>query len=145
MLKSRTVASKEIYLGRLSRGDDLLEALTAFCRENDVRLGRVRALGAVQKASIACYDQERREYDYFSIDRPLEITNLTGNVSEKDGKPIVHAHLTLADETGAAFGGHLAKGTSVFACEFVIESFAGPPFRRTHDEVTGLPLWEMDG
>ena len=34
---------------------------------------------------------------------------------------MVHAHVTLGDAEGRAFGGHLAAGTPVFACEFVIQ------------------------
>jgi len=72
----------------------------------------------------------------------MEITKLTGNVSLKDGQPMVHAHITLADEQGQAFGGHLAEGTRIFACEVIIEAYAGDIFERTWDETTGLSLWE---
>jgi predicted DNA-binding protein with PD1-like motif len=74
----------------------------------------------------------------------LEITSLTGNVSIKDGKPLVHVHVTLADKKGNAFGGHLAEGTIVFACEVCIQVFQGEPLKRGFDKTTGLPLWEMD-
>ncbi|MBW1828134.1 MAG: DNA-binding protein, partial [Deltaproteobacteria bacterium] len=47
------------------------------------------------------------------------------------------------DSTGKAFGGHLASGTIVFACEFILEALDGPAFTRGLDEVTGLPLWTM--
>jgi len=35
------------------------------------------------------------------------------------------------------------EGTIVFACEFIIEAFDGPPLERGFDETTGLPLWDM--
>ncbi len=131
----------EIIIGRLNHGDDLLEEITGICRSEDIRLGRVEALGAVQKARLGYYDQGMREYRFFTLDTHLEITKLVGNISIKDGDPFVHAHITLADEAGNAFGGHLAPGTVVFACEFVIQSFEGPPLVRDFDEVTGLALW----
>ena len=56
----------------------------------------------------------------------------------------VHAHITLADENQKSYGGHLAAGTIVFACEVVIYSFKGPEFMRDYDEETGLPLWKLD-
>ena len=71
----------------------------------------------------------------------MEITNLKGNISVKDGNPFVHAHITLADKSGKCYGGHLAPGTVVFACEFLIEALDGPVFERCLDEKTGLPLW----
>ena len=45
-------------------------------------------------------------------------------------KSVRRRHLTLANERGTTFGGHLQAGTIVFAAEFVIETFEGPDFRR---------------
>lgn len=56
---------------------------------------------------------------------------------------MLHAHVTLADGEGNAYGGHLASGTVIFACEFVLQAFDGPPFERGSDEETGLPLWSI--
>lgn len=131
-------------MGKLRHGGDLLEEITAVCTRENIRLGRIQALGAVQRARLAYYDQKTHEYRFFTIDQPLEITNLAGNISVKDGQPMVHAHVTLADSAGNAYGGHLAPGTLVFACELVIESYAGPVFERKPDTQTGLPLWAMD-
>ncbi|MBA3036250.1 MAG: DNA-binding protein, partial [Desulfobacterium sp.] len=116
---------------------------TEICRKNYIQLGRIEALGAVQKARLAFYDQQTHEYQFFRIDKLLEITQLVGNISLKDGNPMVHAHITLADKAGKTYGGHLAPGTVVFACEFILEVFEGPIFERKLDEETGLPLWTM--
>jgi hypothetical protein len=132
-----------LLMGRLGYGTDLLEELTAVCRKENVRLGSVTALGAVQKARIAFYDQVKREYRHEELNRRLEIAALVGNVSLKDGSPFIHAHVTLTDEKGKGFGGHLAPGTVVFACEFRIEAFDGPELNRVPDAETGLGLWEM--
>ena len=39
-------------------------------------------------------------------------------------------------------GGHLQKGTVVFAGEFVIEEILGPKLVRDYDPETDLPLWK---
>jgi len=131
------------FMGKLQHGADLLEELTSVCRTDDIVLGRVEALGAVTKARIGYYNQSTREYQFLEFDHPLEIAKLVGNISTKDGEPMVHAHVTLTDDRGHACGGHLATGTQVFACEFVIQELTGPPFDRSFDEETGLPLWKM--
>lgn len=131
------------FMGKLKFGGDLLKELTSVCREKDIRLGSVEAIGAVQKARIGYYDQQGREYHFFEIDKPLEITKLAGNISVRDSEPMVHAHITLADSNGRAFGGHLAEGTIVFACEFIINSYEGPGYIRDYDQQTGLPLWKI--
>lgn len=137
------IKSGKTFIGKLKFGGDLLDELTSVCEQNDIRLGRVEALGAVQKAKIGFYDQQARQYNFFEIDKSLEITKLTGNISLRDGKPMVHAHITLADSQGNAYGGHLAGGTIVFACEFIINSYNGPEYVRDYDEQTGLPLWKI--
>ena len=130
-------------MGKLSFGCDLLEELTKVTTERNVKLGRIEAIGAVQKARIGFYNQETRIYQFISFNHPLEITNLIGNISLKDGNPFVHAHITLSDESGKSYGGHLAPGTVVFACEFFLEAFDGSALNRCFDEETGLPLWSI--
>ena len=141
----REIIPVKTYIGKLAHNADLLGELTSLCTKYNITLGRIEALGAVQKARLAYYDQDKKVYEFFEINQHLEITCLVGNVSLKDGKPLVHAHITLADEKGNAFGGHLADGTIVFACEVCIEVFKGDKLIRGFDDTTGLPLWEMDG
>ena len=131
------------FIGKLKFGGDLLEEITSVCDQNDISLGRVEALGAVKKARVGFYDQQARKYDFIEIDKQLEITKLIGNISLRDGKPMIHAHITLSDSQGNAFGGHLVPGTIVFACEFIMNSYDGPDHIRGFDEETGLPLWKM--
>lgn len=137
------IREKEIFMGKMQHGADLLEELTTICKGRNIQLGGIEAIGAVQKASIAFYNQTKREYVFITIDEPLEITSLTGNISIKDGTPFVHAHVTLADSTGKVYGGHLAPGTIVFACEFIIKTFDGLMLERRFDEDTGLSLWSL--
>jgi len=139
----REVKAEKTLMGRLSYGADLLEELTDICADRNIRLGRVEALGAVQKARIEYYDQKKREYAFKEMDEPLEILKLSGNVSVKENAPMIHAHITLADREGNAYGGHLAPGTVVFACEFLIESFEGEELIRSFDEETDLTLWKQ--
>jgi hypothetical protein len=143
MTMMKRVKPKEVFMGRLSHGGDLLEEISNMCLKENIQLGWMEALGAVKKARLAFYDQDKHEYQFFVIDKPLEITKLAGNVSLKDGHPFIHAHITLADRAGNAYGGHLAPGTVIFACEFRLEVFDGPGIKREYDEATGLPLWTM--
>ena len=139
----KNVTPRELFIGKLSYGGDLLEEITNVCQKKNIQLGRVEALGAVRRARLGFYNQHTHEYQFFVLDEPLEITKLVGNVSLKEGNPFVHAHITLADKTGNAYGGHLASGTVVFACEFILEAFNGPILERDFDGATGLHLWAM--
>ena len=140
----REVKAVKMFMGKLAHGVDLLEEITKICVDQDICLGSVEALGAVKKARLGYYNQQDHEYHFFDLNQTLEITNLTGNISIKDGAPVVHAHVTLSDKDGHAYGGHLASGTIVFACEVAIQVLDGPEFERGLDQETGLPLWKMN-
>lgn len=140
----REVKAVKMFMGKLAHGADLLDEITKICVDQGICLGRVEALGAVKKARLGYYNQQDHEYLFFNLNQTREITNLTGNISIKDGTPVVHAHVTLSDKDGHAYGGHLAPGTVVFACEVAIQVLDGPKFERGHDQETGLPLWKMN-
>jgi len=132
------------FLGRLPHEGDLLKSIEGFCQESNITLGVFTALGAVKSARLAYYDQASREYKGFTVDKPMEMVSCTGNISLRDGKPIVHAHLALSDGEGKTISGHLKPGTPIFACEIFIQELLGEPLVRKEDEETGVPLWQSD-
>ena len=132
---------KNTYLLRLKRGDDLLNSLSEIVKENDIKLASITGLGAVSRVVFGYYDQKDWEYNFIEKEGQFEILALNGNVSIKDGEPMVHAHIMLADDNGNAFGGHLAEGTEVFASEIEIQELSNANKVRKYDEDTGLTLW----
>ncbi len=139
----RSVQTDRMVMGKGGFGQDLLDEITSVCRAAGITLGRVEALGAVQRARLGYYNQTSREYEVLELDRHLEIANLVGNVSLAGGEAMVHAHVTLSDDEGKAYGGHLVAGTVIFACEFIIQEFDGEALQRGFDDETGLPLWTL--
>ena len=132
-----------VFIGRFECGDDLLESITAFCRNNKIQLGIFNIIGAVQNAKLGYYDQEKKKYTgCVEFDKKLEITACMGNISVKESDIMAHTHITLAGFDGKAFGGHVMPGTKIFAAEFFIQEFIGARLERGRDEVTGLPLWK---
>jgi predicted DNA-binding protein with PD1-like motif len=143
-MDARVSTTGRRLMGRLPKESDLLEALTAVCVREQITLGEVRAIGAVTKARLGFYDQAAQKYDYLDFNDPLELVMLMGNVSLKDGKPFVHAHVVFSDHQGRAIGGHLVEGAPVFACEYVIKEYRSETaFKRGVDTPTGLALWAL--
>jgi hypothetical protein len=67
---------------------------------------------------------------------------MLGNVSLLNGEPIVHAHITFADDQGRCFGGHLGPNTIVFNMEILMTTLsAAQPVVRKMDSQTGLTIW----
>ena len=130
------------FIGRLPFKGDLLQALEAFAAEKQVHAGWVQVIGAVEKAVIGFYNQQKRQYEHLVFDKELEIVSCLGNISLREGRPVAHLHITLGDNLGGLLGGHLVPGTVVFAGEFFLQELIGPRLVRGPDSDTGLPLWE---
>lgn len=133
---------KRSILGQLPYGSDLFDAMTELVQKENIRLGRISGIGATTHAVVAFYDQNTKKYNPLEFPGGMEILNLQGNVSLRDGKPFVHIHVVLGDPQGNVFGGHLLQGTKLFACEVTVDELEGDELVRAHDDRTGLYLWK---
>ena len=65
----------------------------------------------------------------------LEILSLSGTVS-RDGK---HLHMSVSDQNGTVYGGHVIAGTIFTTLELVLGVLPTVSFARRHDPRTGFP------
>ena len=133
---------KRTILGQFPHGTDLLDGLTQLVQKESIRSGRIHGIGATTYAIVAYYDQNTKKYNSMEFKGGMEILNMHGNVSVRDGKPFVHVHMLLSDPQGKVFGGHLMPGTKLWACEVFIDEYEGEDLVRGQDEKTGLFLWK---
>ncbi len=141
MAEQKPYLTGRTYIFRVSKGKDLLEALTDFCHDNQIKCGIISGIGSLENATLNYFDQAKKKYDKITVERETEILNIAGNVSIMDNRSHVHVHLTLADKTGALIGGHLAAGTKVFVAEIYVQELVGEPKVRKQDKITKLNLW----
>jgi predicted DNA-binding protein with PD1-like motif len=125
---------------RLKYESDLLDSIKELSNQNNFASATFSAIGAVKKATISFYYQEEKRYREMTIDKPLEVLVCCGNVGKLRGETLVHGHITLSDAHGQAWGGHLTKGTEVFAMELVMTELRDIKLVREFDTVTGLNL-----
>ena len=97
------------YLVRLLRGEEVISSLTSLAEKEKIQSGFLFGLGAVANPKLGYYDMKTKEYQSETFEGEFEIVNLTGNISQLDGKPFIHAHMTISDEECRAFGGHLCR------------------------------------
>ena len=125
---------------RLDRGEEIVACLRKVCVTYGVRAASITGIGAAKGVTVCMYDFETQQYADTPLPQFLEITNLSGNVSTKDGEAYLHLHITLADGTGHAFGGHLKEGIIGATAEIFLTVF-DTNIDRARDEVTGLNLF----
>lgn len=141
MAEEKPYLTGRTYLFKLPKGKDLLEELIDFCHDNQVKCGIVSVVGSVSNATIGYYDQTKKKFEKSLFDEELELVNLTGNISIQDNRPMVYAHVTLADNEHNVVGGRLMAGTKIFVCEAYIQELVGDPKVRRADKVTKLNTW----
>ena len=143
MLSAESERGRRI-IGRLDKGTDLLVGIAEVCKKHRVRTATLSGLGALERLEVSEYDQRNRVYKPSrAFEGVFEVLNVTGNVSDRDNKPFVHAHVTVSRERDngiEVLGGHLLAAR-VFAFEFVLEVMDDLVLKRTADQTTGLHLW----
>lgn len=129
------------WMGRVPKGADLLGFLDAFVREKGIRAGVVGVIGVVARARVGFFDAETGQYVVTEADGHREIAACSGNVSLRDGRPAVHAHVVLSDDKGRATAGHLLEGTETHYAEFWVAALEGRAFERGPDPETKVTGW----
>ena len=128
---------------RLEKGEEVLESIKEVCEKENITAGTIQALGACDHAVVGVYNVEEKKSYANTFDEALEITNLTGNISVKNGEVYLHIHATLGNEEGKCFGGHLNEAKISATCEIFIHKINGY-IGRIYDENIGLNLIDFN-
>ncbi len=134
---------KKLIWVEIRHGKDLLKSISDYCLENDIKIAFITVIGALQRARFSYYNQKEKKYYQNLLEKPVEIISCLGNVSIKEGKPFVHIHISVSDEKGNVFGGHLEEGNIVFAAECAIFDLEGDLLERKFNKTTNLFLWDF--
>lgn len=131
------------YVLSLDNHVSLMEALNRFCQEQNILCGIIGGLGAINEATFRFLDPATKQYVDKTFSEQMEITNLTGNISQKDGKLYLHVHITASRSDYTCIGGHLLDAKINGACELVVDAFPALHPGRRPDEETGLNLYQF--
>ena len=130
------------YVLSLENHVEITKALTMFCEEKQIKAGVIHGIGAVGKATLRFFDPHTKQYIDKTFQEQMEIACLIGNISQKEGKPYLHLHITLGRLDYSALAGHLLEATLSGAGEFVIEAFEGS-LECYYNTSIGLNLYQL--
>jgi len=128
------------YVVRLDAGEKIVETLISLCGRDGIGGGFFHGLGAVGETEIGHFDPESNDYTWVKLSGPYEIMSLYGNITTVEGKPFIHAHIALGDNTLAVRGGHLREAVVSVTCEVTLTRFRDD-IGRKKDETSGL--WRL--
>ncbi|HIH96639.1 MAG TPA: DNA-binding protein [Thermoplasmata archaeon] len=139
-MKAKRFGNK--FIVRIDKGEEIVETLKQFCKDNDIKLGYIFGLGATNRATVGLFDTKTKKYNSKELVGDHEIAPLYGNISTMNGEVYLHLHINLCDSKNNSLGGHLNSAIVSATFEAIIESIDGE-VDREFDEKTGLNLYKI--
>ena len=127
------------FVLRFSKGEEFKKTFEEFLSARGIKGGFFYGLGGAISATLHYYNLEIKTYGTkeFSSGH-FEVTNITGNVAQKEGAYVIHTHATLAGKDCQAFGGDVSELVVGGTLEILFTMLN--PMIRKFDEETELPL-----
>lgn len=131
------------YVINIQNREEIVKALNAFCEERGITSGTIYGIGAIDELTLRFFNPQTKQYVDKTYQEQMEIANLTGNISQMDGKTYLHLHITVGRSDYSALAGHLLSATLNGAGEFVVEDF-GTSITRVYVPEIGLNCYQLD-
>ena len=96
------------YRINLSKGDEVMTALTQFAEKNNIKNAHFTGIGALSKGLFSWADTERgNAMKQIQLNQEAEVVSLVGSIErDAQGRLNVHAHGSVAYQDGTIHGGH---------------------------------------
>src|SRR5687767_8512918 len=121
----------KIHIVRLKPHDDLKRSIMAFAQKNNITAGIIlTCVGSLEQYHLRFANQKngKARKDFF------EILSLTGTFSNTS----CHLHLSIADSSGRATGGHLLEENFIYTtAEIALAELSDLTFERSIDPTYG--------
>ena len=128
---------------RLDKGDEIVACIKQVALEQKVTFASVSGIGGTDNAVFGVFDENRKEYNRYSVSTTHEICSLVGNVNTMDGEVYTHLHITMAGEGGKVVGGHLLSCVICLTAEIFLQ-LVDAPVDRSRNSLLGINTWDFD-
>lgn len=129
-------------IARIDKGEEILTTIKEISLKENIKLASVQALGATDEFTVGVYKVDEKKYYANEFKGYFEIVSLTGTINTMDGEFYTHIHMSVGNDKGEVFGGHLNKAIVSATCEMVIDIIDGN-VDRNYDEETGLNVFRF--
>ena len=127
---------------RLDKGDDIAESVYKVAKKEGITAASVSGIGATDNFTVGVFDTAKKEYEKFEFRDNCEINALVGNITQKDGEPYIHLHITATGKDGKVVGGPLVMGVISLTAEITITVLSGAISREFNEEL-GINRWKF--
>lgn len=133
---------KNVIVARIDKGEEILAEIKNIALKENIKLANINALGAVGDVVVGVFKTVEKKYYSNSFKGDFEIVSLTGSINTMNNEFYSHLHMSIGNEDGQVFGGHLSKAIVSATCEMFIYVIDGE-VDRYFDEEIGLNLFKF--
>ncbi len=142
-MKTIETKIKRVVVGKIEPDEDLVDSIISIVKKHDIQSGFIKCIGALKTFTIGFYMIDSREYKMKTYNENVELISCIGNITYKDGEPLIHIHVSLGRNDYSVIGGHLNKPSIVsITGEIIIFEF-DTKINRVNDPQFELSLLEL--
>ncbi|HTF18360.1 MAG TPA: PPC domain-containing DNA-binding protein [Chryseolinea sp.] len=139
-MKSYTKVSNG-YVMVLRQGQHLFEELERFASEEKIPAANFTGMGFVN-ITFGYFDFDTKQYlpgEFANV----ELASMHGSIAWKEGKPSIHAHGVVGDQSFETHSGHILKGTVSTGSVEIVITVHNKRFERRRDETLGADVLDI--
>lgn len=142
-MKSIESKIKRVIVGKVEPDEDLIDSIIQMIKVHNIKSGLINCIGALKTFTLGYFDVDSKEYLKKKFDEYVELVSCMGNISFKDGEPIVHLHISIGTKDYKIFGGHLFQPSIVSITGEVYIFEIDKKLNRVIDPRFGLSLLDI--
>ncbi|MFW9878180.1 MAG: PPC domain-containing DNA-binding protein [Candidatus Thorarchaeota archaeon] len=142
-MKSLESKIKRVIVGKLEPDEDIIDSIIQMIKNHDIKSGLINCIGALKKYTIGYFDFDSKQYLQKTFDEYIELVSCMGNISFKDGDPVVHLHISIGKRDYKIIGGHLLQPSIVSITGEVYIFEIDKKLERTTDPQLNLSLLDI--
>ncbi|MDH3364545.1 MAG: DUF296 domain-containing protein [Thermoplasmata archaeon] len=137
----QTARKGNVTILRLEHGEDILESVLLGAGNEGSTTVLTAGLGMISDFELGYFDSGK--YITKSFTEAHELLSMQGSVAV-DGDPRLHVHVTVADKSHAAYGGHLLRGKVWMSNEICLLRIEGLGSSRQFDPVKKVGVLQLE-
>jgi predicted DNA-binding protein with PD1-like motif len=119
----------------LKAGAKIPDDIVAIAAKEKIATARVEAIGGVEKLRLAYFNRTEKKYEEHDFSEFFEVTSILGNITQKDGRPFLHAHGNFGRRDLSVIGGHVMSARVYPILEVVITPTKNRALRKFDDDL----------
>ena len=131
---------------RLDKGEEIHESIRSLSEQGITAAAITSGIGRI-RGTVIGYLDSKGVYQKVTLDEPMELVSMQGNLAPGPEGPFTHIHLVVSDDEHIVHGGHLFEATIEVTAEIHMRILgeADAPMEReyTDNEFIRISFCEM--